>query len=107
MEPANSQKVHKAKPASASTVSVRLRRETKRRIQNELARVNKKDFGKRVKADALIGRALGLLTEQHIKELQDASLSNADRLEMLYRDHVKQHGATTKDDFLGTLIGKV
>lgn len=49
----------------------------KRRVQAELAKVNKKDFGKKVRCDELIGTALSLLTEQHFKELQDGSLTNA------------------------------
>jgi len=32
------------------------------------------------------------------------SLSNADRLEQQYRDHIKAHGHITKDAFLGKLL---
>ena len=97
-------KANKPKTSSAPTVGLRVRRETKKRVQAELAKINKKDFGKKVRCDELIGTALSLLTERHIKDLQDASLTNADRLENQYRDYVKKHGATSKDDFLGTLL---
>lgn len=94
----------KAKAAGSPTVGLRVKRETKKRIQAELAKVNKKDFGKKVRCDELIGIALSLLTEQHLKVLQDGSMTNADRMEIQYRDYVKKHGATTKDEFLGKIL---
>ena len=104
MDQVTQMKVSKSKVASAPTVGLRLKRETKKRIQAELAKINKKDFGKKVRCDELIGTALSLLTERHIKELQDASMTNADRLEIQYRDYIKKHGATSKDDFLGKIL---
>jgi len=105
MDQSTQVKVAKPKVASRSIVSLRVKWETKKRVQAELAKVNKKDFGKKVRCDELIGTALSLLTDQHLKALQDGSMTNADRLEIQYRDYVKKHGATTKDEFLGTLIG--
>src|SRR3989338_4637967 len=104
MDQVTQMKVSKSKVASAPTVGLRLKRETKKRIQAELAKINKKDFGKKVRCDELIGTALSLLTERHIKELQDGSMTNADRLEIQYRDYIKKHGATSKDDFLGKIL---
>ena len=104
METKQDPKPAKPKVAQVSTVPVRVKRETKKRLLAELAKVNKKTFGKPVHLDDLVVVALGLITEQHITQLQDASLSNADRLEMVYREHVKAHGATTKDAFLGKLL---
>jgi hypothetical protein len=94
----------KPKVTGASTVGLRLKRETKKRIQMELAKINKKDFGKKVRSDELIGTVLSLLTDRHIKELQDGSMTNADRLEIQYRNYVKKHGAITKDQFLGKIL---
>ena len=104
MDQATQVKVSKPKGTGAPTVGLRLRRETKKRIQAELAKINKKDFGKKVRCDELIGTALSLLTERHIKELQDGSMTNSDRLEIQYRDYIKKHGATSKDDFLGKIL---
>lgn len=104
MDQSTQPKTSKTKVASAATVGLRVKRETKKRIQNELAKVNKKDFGKKIRCDELIGTALSLLTEQHIKNLQDGSMTNADRFEIQYRDHVKQFGATSKDEFLGKIL---
>ena len=96
----------KAKSATVATVSLRVKRDTKRRVLAELAKVNKKDFGKAVRTDALISLALSLLNDQHIKVLRDGSMTNADRLELRYRDYVKKHGATSKDEFLGRILSE-
>jgi hypothetical protein len=105
MEHSTQLKTSKPKATNPATVGLRVKRETKKRIQAELAKVNKKDFGKKVRCDELIGTALSLLTEQHVKALQDGSLTNADRLEKKFREHIRKHGPMTKDAFLGTLLG--
>ncbi|MEI7773964.1 MAG: hypothetical protein WCK17_04260 [Verrucomicrobiota bacterium] len=107
MDQVTQMKVSKSKVASAPTVGLRLKRETKKRIQAELAKINKKDFGKKVRCDELIGTALSLLTERHIKELQDASMTNADRLEQKFREYVKANPGMSKDQFLGKLLSGV
>jgi hypothetical protein len=104
MEQNQKPKVNKAKTATVATVSIRVKRETKRKFLSELAKVNKKEFGKNVGCDELMVIVLALITEQHIKALQAASLSNADRLEIQYREFVKKNGATSKDDFLGKIL---
>ncbi|MGE0175142.1 MAG: hypothetical protein AB7T49_20270 [Oligoflexales bacterium] len=104
MSQAIQEKTNKGKLVSAPSVGLRVRRETKKRIQVELAKINKKDFGRKVRCDQLIATALALLTEIHIKELQQGSMTNADRLEIQYRDHVKRHGAMSKDEFLGMIL---
>jgi hypothetical protein len=104
METSTNQKVGKIKPNTVSTVPLRVKRETKRRIQAELAKVNKKAFGRKVRVDALIARAIGLLSDVDIAALQDASLSNADRLEQQFRDYAKTHAGVSKDEFLGKLL---
>ena len=97
-------KMSKPKGASVSTVGLRVKRETKKRIHAELAKINKKDFGKKVRFDELIVTVLSLLTDQHIKALQDGSLTNSDRLEILYRNYVKTNGSISKDEFMGRVI---
>lgn len=104
MEPIKPEKIQKPKPAGTSNVSLRVKRDTKRRVLQELAKMNKKDFGRSIKADDLIMLALSLIEPRHISLLQEATLSNADRLELMYREHVKKYGATSKDEFLGQLI---
>lgn len=104
METKQESKPSKVKVNQSSTVAVRVKRETRRRLFAELAKVNKKSFGKKVRLDALVSRALDLLSERDLVEIQQHSLSNADRLEIAYREHVKKNGPITKDAFLGIML---
>jgi len=107
MDQSNQPKASKPKTAVTQTVGLRVKRETKKRIQAELARINKKDFGRKVRCDELIGTALSLLTERHITELQGGSMTNADRLEQKFREYVKAKPGMSKDQFLGKLLSGV
>lgn len=104
MEQAKAEKSNKSKAANVSTVGLRVKRETKRRVMQELAKINKKDFGKRIKADELIVLALGLVQDHHLTKLQESSLSNTDRLQLQHRAYIRQHGNISKDEFIGKLL---
>ena len=97
-------KSSKLKETNALTVPIRVKRETKRRIQLELSRVNKKSLGRTVRVDALLAVALKYITDADILALQNDSLSNADRMEQQYREFLKANPGTTKDSFLGKLL---
>lgn len=101
MENQNAQKSAK-KAATAS--SLRVKPETRKRFLSELAKVNKKSYGRKVRADQLLSLLMTLVRPEHIQQLQQGSLSNSDRLEMRYREHVKKFGPTSKDEFLGLLL---
>lgn len=96
-------KVKNAK-TTALRVSLRVKRETKRRVTAELTKINKKEFGRKVRIDELLGILLPMLTNAHIKSLQDGSMTNADRLEAQYGEFIKKYGAISKDDFLGRIL---
>ena len=102
MEPTESKKPVASKKVTAS--NLRVKAETRKRILNELAKVNKKSFGRTVRPDHLLNLLLNLLKPEHIQKLQDESLSNADRLEIKFREHQKVHGVISKDEFLGRLL---
>jgi hypothetical protein len=104
MEPSEVKKVVVAKKTNAA--SLRVKAETRKRIVAELAKVNRKSFGRKIRVDQLLNMLLSLVDAGHIQKLQDESLSNSDRLEIKYREHVKKHGAVSKDEFLGLLIGQ-
>ncbi|MEN9722871.1 MAG: hypothetical protein RJB38_857 [Pseudomonadota bacterium] len=93
----------KGKPTSKKVVytAIRVRKELKRQIESGLERLNKKDFGRRIRMEDYLGLVLTLLTDEHIARLQEASLSNSDRLERDYREYVTQHGQITRDEYLG------
>lgn len=100
MDTQSTDKKSKGSKAPAYAI-IRVSRETRKRLMSDLARVNKKDFGRTVRADGLLSVALSLLQPEHLQQLQEASLSNQDRLERDYRAYVAKHGAMSKDDYLG------
>ena len=100
METAPSPKPQKVVKKSA-TSAIRVSNEMRKRLLSELARINKKSHGKRVKIDALLAVLLPKLTAKDISELQEASLSGRDRLEQNYRAYCAKFGSVTMDEFLG------
>jgi hypothetical protein len=104
MEQLTPAKVSKGKAGNVTTAALRVKRETKRRIQVELAKINKKAYGRNVRIDALISCAMSLLGDADIIALQESSLSNADRLERQFRDYAKNHSGASKDEFIGKLL---
>lgn len=88
--------------------AIRVRKDTRKRVLAELARINKKDFGRKVRPDEFIALAVSLVTPEHIVKLQESSLSNADRLEREYRSYISAHGPISKDEYLGKrLTGEI
>ena len=100
METQSIEKKSKNSKTSAHAV-IRVGKETSRRLAAELAKVNKKDFGKHVRLDELVALAISLVRPEHLQKLQEGSLSNRDRLERDYRAYVALHGAITQDAYLG------
>ena len=89
---------------AGATVPVRVHHETKVKLEQLLRRANKDRMGRRVKPGDLIGFALGLITDQHLATICDGTLSNKDRLELLYRRMAKERRGLTKDEFFGLLL---
>lgn len=100
MEIDPSEKKMKGKKIQIYT-SVHMRKETKKRVSSDLARINKKDFGRNIRADDYLALAVSLITPEHIQQLQESSLSHADRLERDYRSYVLKFGPISKDEYLG------
>ncbi len=108
METSSSEKKAKPTPKSSPHAALRVRKETRKRVLTDLVKVNRKDFGKNVRVDQYIALAISLVTPEHIVQLQEGSLSNADRLEREYRTYIAKHGPISKDDYLGKrLSGEV
>lgn len=104
MENIEVKKVVKPLKKKSTSSALRVSNDTKRALAAELTKINKKDFGRKVKADQLLKLLLTLIKPEHIKGLQEQSLANADRLEMQYREFVKRNGDVSKDEFLGKLL---
>lgn len=104
MEQNSNQNVTKIKKSQSNSFSVRVTKDGQKRLTTLLNRANKKDFGKKIKGHQLIEFGLSLITDSHIKSIQENSLSNSDLLELKFRDYVKKNGKISKDDFLGILL---
>lgn len=89
---------------TVSTTPIRVKRDTKRRLNHEISEINKKKLGRRVKMDDLVRLLLEELKPSHFEKLQEKSLSNKDRLEKQYRDYIAGHGKITMDEYLGKLL---
>lgn len=108
MENAVIEKKPKPSPKKPSYAALRIRRETKRQIECDLERINKKDLGRRIRAEDYLTLAVSLITPQHLETLQEASLTNADRLERDFRAYAAEHGAISRDEYLGRrLTGEI
>lgn len=92
--------VKKNKPKT-TTSAIRVKNETKRKILSELAKINRKDFGKKVRVEHFISLAISLIEPKHLKDLQERTLTYADRLERDYRAYTAKHGPISKDEYLG------
>ncbi|MFN3698345.1 MAG: hypothetical protein ACK4VO_12980 [Pseudobdellovibrio sp.] len=67
-------------------------------------RANKKTFGRKVKDTEIISAALRLISSEHIKELQELTLSERDRLAMAHEEFQKANGKISLDQFIGKLL---
>ena len=100
--------VHQKSTAETASTPVRIRQKTKAKLELLLRQANKNRPGKKVKGDDLVLFALNLITEQHLAEICNKSLSNKDRLELLFLKLTKERRCSSRDEFFGLLLeGKV
>lgn len=91
---------------SAKNKSVRISLENQKKAEKVLALANKKKLGRKVKLDHVLAIALELLTDEHIRKLQDQSLSNEDRKEQLRQRYIEARGPISRDEFTGFMLTK-
>jgi hypothetical protein len=104
---AHSKPKQKLKADSPSS-PIRIRQSTRGKLDDLLRRANKQKLGRKVKTDDLICFSLGLLTDEHLDQICNKTLTNKDRLELLFRRVAKERKGLTRDEFFGLLIdGKV
>ena len=98
----------KAKPQEKADkqdgVMKKLDAETAKLLSSIKEKANKKPFGRKVRESEILSLALGLLKPEHIIQLQEATYSERDRLEMVHADYQKAHGKLTLDAFIGKLM---
>jgi len=78
--------------------------ETIRLLNSIKDRANKKNFGRKVKDTEIISAALRLISSEHIRELQELTLSERDRLAMAHEEFQKANGKISLDQFIGKLL---
>ena len=100
----NAKHVSKIKAKPGGTDSLRVSRETKKKVLSELSALNKKDFGKPILAEHYISLAISLLQSEHLEKLRAQSLTAQDRFEQKYKEHCSLNGKISKDDYLGILL---
>ncbi|MGK5086518.1 hypothetical protein WDW86_03075 [Bdellovibrionota bacterium FG-2] len=104
MNTGTTQTVPTVKKTKLKTDNLRVKRETKKKIQGELAVINRKNFGRAVTADEFVSLAITLLQPSHLEQLKDRSLSNKDRMEKRFQEYCAEHGKVSKDEFIGVLL---
>lgn len=104
MENSEAKKVTKPAVKKSNSAAIRVSLETRKRLLAELAKINKKQYGKRVKIDALLMKLLSHISAKDVAELQEASLTGRDRMEQSYRAYCGKFGQITMDEYLALLL---
>ncbi len=104
METSEAKNVTKPKVKKSNSSAIRVAIDTRKKLLSELAKINKKQFGKRVKVDALLLKLLSKITTEDVAQLQEASLTGRDRMEQSYRAYCTKHGQITMDEYLAHLL---
>lgn len=73
-------------------------------LQSLKDKANKKSFGRKIRDSEILAKALGLIQPTHLIELQEATLSEKDRLHIAHEEFMKQHGKLSLDQFIGRLL---
>lgn len=87
----------------SSTEPVRVKKEFRKKLISDLLRINRKGERK-ISMTAYLEKAVSLLTEDHVTELREKTLTNRDRLDRKYRDFVSKFGPMSEDEFIGKLL---
>ncbi|MGE3680268.1 MAG: hypothetical protein AB7G93_00990 [Bdellovibrionales bacterium] len=101
MENKNAKKSSKAQNKMKSK---RLSLEILNKADRALRLANQKSAGRKIKLDELLGFALDLVNEDHIKKLQDRSLKNSDRQEILRKKYSELYGPVSPEEFIGVTM---
>ena len=92
----------------SKNVSVPVHPATRDELSRFLERVNAKKFGRTVRFDEAMARAVKKLDQDDVEALQQGSLTNSDRVSMRYENYIEENGPISRDEFLGLVIaGKV
>lgn len=90
--------------SSSKSVLKKLDGETIKILSQLKEKVNKKDFGRKVRDSELIQLGLGLIDSDHIRNLQESTYTERDRLSLAHLEFQKTHGKISLDQFIGKLL---
>ena len=79
--------------------SIRISSDLQKKSDRLLLSANKKKAGAKIKFEQLVNLALDLVQDEHIKMLQDKSLTGEDRKEILRQRYIAEIGPISKDAF--------
>ena len=87
------------------SAAIRIKEETKIKLEQLLRQANKDRAGRRIKVDDVLCFSLGLIVDEHIEAIRNNTLTNKDRMELLYLKISKEKRGITRDEFFGMLLG--
>ncbi len=106
MDTLQTEKKTKQPSKSRAYTSIWVKKETRKRITQDLAKLNKKEYGRKILIDEYIAFAVNLLTSEHSSALQEGSLSHHDRFDRDYKAYISKNGMMAKDEYLGKLLNE-
>lgn len=92
------------KRKAKSWCSVRVSSDTRKLAESILKSANEKKSGRKIKLDEVLQASLSLVGQCHIRTLQEKSLTNEDRKEILRQRYIESRGQISKDDFTGFMM---
>lgn len=87
-----------------ASAPIRIAQKTKAQLDGLLAQANKDRVGRKIKPDDLICYSLALISDEHIQEVCNKTLSNKDKLEILFKKVSKEKRGISRDEFYGMLL---
>ena len=92
-------------PLMQTHSSLRVSSATKELSEKLRQQVNGLSYGKRkLSLDEIVMFSLKLVTEKHIKMLQQERLTHTDRMELLRQRYIEKNGPITKEEFVGFVM---
>lgn len=68
------------------------------------AKINSKDFGRKISEMEIISYGIDLIEDKHLKELQERTYSEQDKLRLAHEEYKKTNGEISLDQFIGLLL---
>ena len=94
------------RPTHSNTIPIRIAKSTARTLKSLINTCNRKSYGRRVKSDDVLTKALSLITEAHVDEIQRATYTSQDQLEIEFKKYCSTNGTVSKDEFLKIILSR-